>query len=92
MEIELSNEKKKLNIEKENTTKSVCELKTRYETEKEAALMALEAKLNAEKLTEINQLKEKIELEKRDEIEIMSKSFDSEFMNLKLRLREKTER
>jgi hypothetical protein len=92
MEIELDNEKKKLGMEKEMKTKLLSELKLRYETEKMAALKALEAKLNAEKLYELNKLKELIESERREEIDCTQKTFDSEVMSLKLKLRDKTDK
>ena len=91
-EIELSNERKKLSQEKELKKKLVAQLKIRHETEKAAALKALEAKLNAEKLYELNKLKEMFEFEKREEVDYNQKSFDSELLNLKLKLRDKSEK
>lgn len=92
MELELDNQGKKLAQEKDLKRKLVTELKTRYETEKHAALKALDAKLNAEKLFELNKLKEQIDVEKRDESDLNQRSFDCELLNLKLKLREKSEK
>ena len=92
MELELDNQGKKLAQEKELKRKLVTELKTRHETEKHAALKALDAKLNAEKLFELNKLKEQIDVEKRDESDLHQRSFDCELLNLKLKLREKSEK
>jgi hypothetical protein len=92
MEVELKNEKKKLNLEKEVKSKLLFEMKNRYESEKQAALQALEAKLNAEKLIELNKLKDAHEAEKREEFDLSQKSFDSELLNLKVKMREKSEK
>ncbi len=92
LELELDAQTKKLTKEKDSKRKLVSELKARYETEKYAALKALDAKLNAEKLFELNKLREQIDSEKCDENDLHQKSFDSEMLNLKLKLREKSEK
>ena len=92
LDIELKNERKKLSVEKEIKAKLVLELKKRFQVEKEAALKAQEARLNAEKLYEVNKIKEDIDMEKRDEYYQTQKSFDSELINLQLKLREKSEK
>jgi hypothetical protein len=92
MEVELKNEKKKLSLEKDVKSKLLLEMKNRYECEKQAALQALEAKLNAEKLLELNKLKEAYETEKREEFDMSQKSFDNELLNLKVKIREKSEK
>lgn len=91
LEIELDSEKKKLCFEKEHKNQLINELKLRYETEKMAALKALEAKLNADKLYEINKVKEMVDMQKREQIDQTQKSFDTELINLKLKLRDKAE-
>ena len=92
LEIELKNERKKLNVEKDLKEKLVVELKKRFQVEKEAALKAQEARLNAEKLFELNKVKDDIDLEKRDEYYQNQKTFDTELINLQLKLREKSEK
>lgn len=92
MELQLDSHAQKLAKEKELKRKLVTELKNRYETEKYAALKALDAKLNAEKLFELNKLKEQIEVEKHDESDLHQRSFDSELLSIKLKLREKVEK
>jgi hypothetical protein len=92
LEIELKNERKKLNVEKDLKEKLVVELKKRFHVEKEAALKAQEAKLNAEKLLELNKVKDEIDLEKRDEYYQNQKTFDTELINLQIKLREKSEK
>ena len=92
LEIELKNERKKLSVEKELKSKLVVELKKRFQVEKEAALKAQEAKLNAEKLYELNKVKDEIDLEKRDEYYQNQKTFDDELISLQLKLREKSEK
>ena len=91
-ETDLSNERKKLNQEKDLKKYITFEMKSRYEAEKSAALKALEAKLNAEKIQEINKLKETYELNKRDQIESKQKNMENQVLNLKVKLREKSEK
>lgn len=92
MEIELENERKKVNHEKENKAKTIADLKTRFEFEKKAALKALEAKLSAEKLEEFNKYKETAETEKANEIDYIIKKNETDLFNVKLKLREKSEK
>jgi len=92
LELELDAQTKKLAKEKDSKRKLVTELKNRYETEKYAALKALDAKLNAEKLFELNKLREEIDSEKCDENDLHQRSFDCEMLNLKLKLREKADK
>ena len=91
-ETDLNNERKKLNQEKDLKKYITFELKSRYEAEKSAALNALETKLNAEKILEINKLKETFELNKRDQIESKQKNIENQMLNLKVKLREKSEK
>lgn len=91
-EADLSNERKKLNQEKDLKKFIQFELKSRYEAEKAAALKALEAKLNAEKLLELNKLKEMYEQQKRDEFDAKQKVLENQILNLKFKLREKSEK
>ena len=67
-------------------------MKNRYEAERTAALKALEAKLNAEKLYELNKLKEIYDQKKREEIDSKQKAIENQILNLKLKLREKSEK
>jgi hypothetical protein len=92
LEIELDSERRKLNLEKELKAKLVEQLKLRYESEKQAALNALEAKLNSERLIEFNKIKESFEAEKKELTEAIQRSLDSEVITLKLMLKEKTEK
>lgn len=92
LEFELENQTKKLYSEKELKQKQIDQLKSRYETETNAALKALEAKLNAEKLLELNKLKENIDFENRDETDQYQKKLDCDLLSLKLKLREKSEK
>ena len=92
LEIELENERKKVNHEKEAKAKAIADLKTRFEFEKKAALKALEAKLTVEKLEEFNKYKENAEIEKNNEIDFIFKTNETELKNLKLKLREKSEK
>ena len=92
IEIELDNERKKLNNEKETKAKTIADLKTRFEFEKKAALKALEAKLSAEKLEEFNKYKESAETDRNNEIDYINKKNETDLFNLKLKLREKSEK
>ncbi len=92
IEIELDNERKKLTNEKETKAKTIADLKTRFEFEKKAALKALEAKLSAEKLEEFNKHKEQAETDKNNEIDYIIKKNETDLFNLKLKLREKSEK
>jgi hypothetical protein len=92
LEIELDNERKTVFHEKEIKLKAISELKTRFEIEKKAALRALEAKLNAEKLEEFNKYKENAEIEKSNEIDYLIKANETELINFKMKLREKSEK
>lgn len=92
LESELNRERKKLIVEREEKYELVNEIKMRYENEKAAALKALEAKLNTNKLFEANELRESLETETRHQIEQNKKYFESELANLKTKLQEKNER
>ena len=70
----------------------IDQLKTRHETEKNAALTALEAKLNSEKLLELNKLKESIDFERGAETDQYQKKLDCDLLNLKLKMREKSDK
>lgn len=92
LESELIRERKKLNVEREEKYELVNEIKMRYENEKAAALKALEAKLNTNKLFELNKLRESLETQTRDDIEKNKKYFENELASFKVKLHEKNER
>jgi hypothetical protein len=85
VESDLHTERKKLMHEKDLKKYMTYELKSRYEAEKLHALKQLEQKLNAEKLNEINTLKESFDL-------IKHKNLETYLYNLKLKLKEKSEK
>ena len=68
LEIELDNERKKTIMEKDLRTKTVQELKMRFDTEKNAILNATEARFQVDKLEELNKLKENLELDKNADV------------------------
>ncbi len=92
LEIELDNERKKTATEKELRSKALHEVKTRFESEKTAALKALEARIQVEKLEELNRLKECLETEKNKEIEALYANKDQDVFGMRVRLKEKSER
>lgn len=92
LESELSRERKKLAVEREEKYELVNEIKIRCESEKASALKALEAKLNTSKLFEVNKLRESFENESKDEIELNKKYYENELSSLKAKLQEKNER